>query len=149
MTPKIFRSHRTTAITTTAFRIDLIEPAIGMKLFTNQSRTPTTIRTINTWSKGMIGLPPWSSRAETSLYLANRTHSMRDLGRLSVPLRTVIHFYCVHSRRQREAARRQRDGQGNDDGGCEACRLFRRGLLAAQLIRIRPASSLQLQGLRG
>jgi hypothetical protein len=28
--PKTFRSHRTTTITTTPFRIDLIDPAIGM-----------------------------------------------------------------------------------------------------------------------
>jgi len=42
----MFRSHKTTQITTTAFKIDLIDPAIGMKRLTNQSRTPTTIRTI-------------------------------------------------------------------------------------------------------
>ena len=29
-TPKTFRSHKTTAMTTTAFKIDLMEPAIGM-----------------------------------------------------------------------------------------------------------------------
>jgi hypothetical protein len=44
-TPKIFRSHKTTRMTTTAFKIDLMEPAIGMKLLTSQRRTPTTIRT--------------------------------------------------------------------------------------------------------
>src|ERR1035441_8951360 len=33
--PKIFSSHNTTAITTTAFRIDLMELAIGMKRFTS------------------------------------------------------------------------------------------------------------------
>ena len=41
-------SHNTTAMTTTAFKIDLIDPAMGMKPLTSQSRTPTTIRTINT-----------------------------------------------------------------------------------------------------
>jgi hypothetical protein len=46
MNPKMFRSQTTVPITTTAFKIDLIEPAIGMKLLTSQSRTPTTIKTI-------------------------------------------------------------------------------------------------------
>src|SRR5271156_3729136 len=44
--PKTFSSHNTTAITTTAFKMDLIVPCIGMKRLTSQSRTPTTIRTI-------------------------------------------------------------------------------------------------------
>jgi len=48
MTPKMFSSHKTTPITTTAFKMDLIDPAIGMKLLTSHSKTPTTIRTINT-----------------------------------------------------------------------------------------------------
>jgi hypothetical protein len=38
--PKIFMSHNTTAITTTAFRIDLIDPAIGIKLFTSRAGHP-------------------------------------------------------------------------------------------------------------
>jgi hypothetical protein len=46
MKPKMFRSHTTTPITTTAFKMDLIDPAIGMKLLTSQSKTPTTIKTI-------------------------------------------------------------------------------------------------------
>ena len=33
--PNTFRSHKTTAMTTTAFKIDLMEPAIGMKLLTS------------------------------------------------------------------------------------------------------------------
>jgi hypothetical protein len=45
--PKTSKSHKTTPITTTAFKIDLIDPAIGMKLLTSHSRTPTTIRAIN------------------------------------------------------------------------------------------------------
>jgi hypothetical protein len=53
--PKTFRSHKTTTMTTTAFRIDLMDPAMGMKLFTSQSRTPTTIRVISMLSKGMMG----------------------------------------------------------------------------------------------
>jgi len=44
--PKMFRSHKTTQITTTAFKIDLIVPCIGMYRLTSQSRTPTTIKTI-------------------------------------------------------------------------------------------------------
>jgi len=47
-------SHKTTAITTTAFKIDLIDPAIGTKLFTSQSRTPTTTRAISICNNGMI-----------------------------------------------------------------------------------------------
>jgi hypothetical protein len=45
MTPKMFRSHNTTPITTTAFKMDLIDPAIGMKLLTSHNKTPTMIRT--------------------------------------------------------------------------------------------------------
>jgi hypothetical protein len=57
-------SHKTVTITTTAFNIDLIDPAIGMKLFTSHSNTPTTIKTINTCSNG-INLTPFSSQADT------------------------------------------------------------------------------------
>ena len=46
--PKTFRSHKTTPITTTAFKIDLMDDAIGMKLLTSQRRTPITIRTTKT-----------------------------------------------------------------------------------------------------
>jgi hypothetical protein len=46
--PKALRSHKTTAMTTTAFKIDLMELAIGTKAFTSQRRTPTTTRTITT-----------------------------------------------------------------------------------------------------
>jgi len=53
-TPKTFKSHRTTAITTTAFRIVLMEPAIGMNRLMSQRTTPTTIRTTTTWIKGII-----------------------------------------------------------------------------------------------
>ena len=42
--PKTFMIHRTTAITTTPFKIDLIDPCMGIKRFTNHSRTPTTMR---------------------------------------------------------------------------------------------------------
>jgi hypothetical protein len=39
---------------TTAFKIDLMEPAMGMYELTSQRRTPTTIKTKITWIKGMI-----------------------------------------------------------------------------------------------
>jgi hypothetical protein len=54
MSPKTLRSHKTTAMTTTAFKIDLIEPAMGMYELTSQRRTPTTTRTTTTWIKGII-----------------------------------------------------------------------------------------------
>jgi hypothetical protein len=43
--PKTFSSHRTTAMTTTPFKIDLMDPCMGMKRFTSHKRTPTTMRT--------------------------------------------------------------------------------------------------------
>jgi len=48
MTPKMFRSQSTTPITTKAFKMDLIDPAIGMKLLTNQSKTPIPIKITKT-----------------------------------------------------------------------------------------------------
>jgi hypothetical protein len=48
--PNTRRSHKTTAMTTTAFRIDLMELAIGMKRLTSHNRTPTTIRVNATYS---------------------------------------------------------------------------------------------------
>jgi hypothetical protein len=54
MSPKTVRSQMTTAMITTAFKIDLMEPAIGMYELTSQSRTPTTTKTTTTWIKGMI-----------------------------------------------------------------------------------------------
>jgi len=46
--PKMFMSHNTTPMTTTAFKIDLMLPAMGMKRFTNHRRTPIVIRTNRT-----------------------------------------------------------------------------------------------------
>src|SRR5512143_3501977 len=54
MSPKTVRSQMTTAMTTTAFKIDLMEPAIGMYELTSQRRTPTTIKTTTTCINGMI-----------------------------------------------------------------------------------------------
>src|SRR5579863_84658 len=71
MRPKTFRSHTTTTMITTAFRIDLMEPAIGMKLLTSQRRTPTTIRAIKICTKGVctipISLSPPCFRKQTSI----------------------------------------------------------------------------------
>src|ERR1035438_3384042 len=57
MRPKTFSSHTTTTIMTTAFRIDLMEPAIGMKLLTSQRSTPTTTRAIKICTKGVCAIP--------------------------------------------------------------------------------------------
>src|SRR5580704_5301080 len=54
--PKTFNSHKTTTMTTTAFKMDLIVPCIGMKRLMSQSRTPTTIKTITMFIRGMSGL---------------------------------------------------------------------------------------------
>src|ERR1035438_3024996 len=43
--PVTFSIHRTTAMTTTALRIDLMVLCIGIKRFTSQRTTPTTIST--------------------------------------------------------------------------------------------------------
>lgn len=42
--PNALRSHITTQMTTTAFKIDLMELAIGMKRLISQRITPTTIK---------------------------------------------------------------------------------------------------------
>ena len=54
MSPKTLKSHKTTAMMTTAFKIDLMDPAIGMYELTSQRRTPTTTKVSTTWIKGMI-----------------------------------------------------------------------------------------------
>jgi hypothetical protein len=54
ITPKTLRSHKTTTMITTTFRIDLMEPAMGIKRLISQRKTPTTIRTIITWTKGIF-----------------------------------------------------------------------------------------------
>jgi hypothetical protein len=52
--PNTLRSHKTTQITTTAFKMDLMLPAMGIKRFTSQSRTPTTIRVSRIETRGML-----------------------------------------------------------------------------------------------
>src|ERR1700685_3896319 len=64
--PKIFSSQRTTAITTTPFKIDLMDDCMGMKRFTSHRSTPTTTRTSRSWIKGMIFDLSWSLRANAS-----------------------------------------------------------------------------------
>src|SRR5271157_3641499 len=57
-------------MTTTAFRIDLMELAIGMKLFTSHRRIPTTIRATRIGSNGMFLLPFYVSGRRCFLLLA-------------------------------------------------------------------------------
>jgi hypothetical protein len=52
--PNTFKSHNTTPMTTTPFKIDLILPAMGMKRFTSHNRTPTTIRVNRICMRGML-----------------------------------------------------------------------------------------------
>jgi hypothetical protein len=52
-TPNTFSSHSTTQITTTAFKIDLIVPCIGMNRLISHSKIPTTISTITIFINGM------------------------------------------------------------------------------------------------
>lgn len=56
--PNTFKSHNTTTITTTAFKMDLIVPCMGMNRLTSQSKTPTTIKTITIFSNGISQRPP-------------------------------------------------------------------------------------------
>src|SRR6202022_133200 len=42
--PNTLRSHISTQMTTTAFKIDLMEPAIGMNRLISHRMTPTTIK---------------------------------------------------------------------------------------------------------
>jgi hypothetical protein len=51
--PNALRSHITTQMTTTAFKIDLIELDIGMKRLISHRMTTTAIKVNNTWTKGM------------------------------------------------------------------------------------------------
>jgi len=44
ITPKTLKSHSTTMITTTTFRIFLIFPSIGMYVLISHNATPTIIR---------------------------------------------------------------------------------------------------------
>jgi len=46
ITPKTDSSHNITAITTTTFKIDFIDEAIGINLLTKPNKNPTTIKTI-------------------------------------------------------------------------------------------------------
>jgi hypothetical protein len=56
--PNTFRSHSTTTITTTPFKIDLIVPCIGMNRLISHRITPTTIKTPTTCISGMSLQPP-------------------------------------------------------------------------------------------
>src|ERR1035438_10674836 len=54
--PKTFRSQTTTAITTTALRMPLICPCIGIR-FTSHSNTPTTPNVITTVTRDIWPSP--------------------------------------------------------------------------------------------
>ncbi len=53
-TPNTFNNQITTAITTTAFKILLMVPCMGMYLLISQSTTPTAIRTRTIVMIGMV-----------------------------------------------------------------------------------------------
>ena len=55
--PKVSSSHNTTPMTTTAFKIDLMVPCIGMKRFTSHNKTPTTIRVNRICMRGIALIP--------------------------------------------------------------------------------------------
>src|ERR1700730_5637568 len=52
--PNTSRSHNTTPMTTTAFKIDLMLPAMGIKRFTSHNRTPMTIRVSRMGRRGIL-----------------------------------------------------------------------------------------------
>ena len=47
-------NQTTTAITTTPFKIDVMDDCIGMNRFTSHSSTPTTTRISTAWSNGIV-----------------------------------------------------------------------------------------------
>jgi hypothetical protein len=53
MIPKIFRSHKMTTMITTTFKIDFMDPAMGMKRLMTQRAIPTTISTTTTSINGI------------------------------------------------------------------------------------------------
>jgi hypothetical protein len=53
-TPKAFNSHKTTPMTTTILKIDLILLSMGIKRLTIHRTTPITIRINNTFIKGIF-----------------------------------------------------------------------------------------------
>jgi len=61
--PNTLPSHHKTAMTTMAFKIDLMEPAMGMNWLISHSTTPTTISVNNIWVKGMMDLPHFTALA--------------------------------------------------------------------------------------
>jgi hypothetical protein len=52
-------------MTTTAFKIDLIELAIGMNELISHRMTPTTIKVNNIWTKGMTHSPHFAASASS------------------------------------------------------------------------------------
>jgi hypothetical protein len=68
--PNALRSHITTQMTTTAFKIDLMELAMGMNELISHRMTPTTIKVNNTWTRGMIYSPHFTASASSRLGLS-------------------------------------------------------------------------------
>jgi hypothetical protein len=76
ITPNMLSSHTTTQTTTTKFRIDLIDPAIGINRLINHRATPTTISTTTMFSKGMASF--LSSSAIPALTFKNSNSAARE-----------------------------------------------------------------------
>jgi len=76
------RIHKTTEMTTTALRIDLMVACIGMKRFTSHRTTPTTIKISTSWTSGMtstfrtFGQRLSSVRCWSTLLGSNRVRRM-------------------------------------------------------------------------
>ncbi len=56
--PNTLSNHKTTAITTTPFKMDLIVPCIGINRLISHNKTPTTISTITTCISGTAASLP-------------------------------------------------------------------------------------------
>ena len=102
--PSTLNTHRTTPITTTAFRIDLIELAIGMKRFTSHKRIPTTISVTITRSNGILYyLPCPSGGGCFVVWFGPQKHSMsRPKLRICRPFAS---FQSLHVRQRASPTR--------------------------------------------
>jgi len=85
--PNTLPSHHKTAMTTMAFRIDLMELAIGMNWLINHKTTPTTINTNTTWVKGMTKL--------SFLYRARFFATFRIIRTLNAASCSLVHIFHV------------------------------------------------------
>src|SRR5215469_15391658 len=74
--PKTLRSHKTTAMTTTPFKMDLIVACIGINRLTSHSKTPTTISTINMLINGIV--PPYLAHSARLTERVSQSASHRE-----------------------------------------------------------------------